>query len=139
MRALLVALALLAAPAAAAQVALGAQVGDPTGLSLKLGEGRGTVLLALGWDLDDSISVEGHYVLRARPLEASRVSFFYGPGLYLRDSDSSDADFGVSLGLGLETDLAPELELYGLLSPRLLLIDESEFDLGGGIGLRLRL
>lgn len=137
---LLVVVFLLAAPAASAQFAIGGQVGDPTGLSLKFGQGRGALLLALGWDLDDSISAEGHYVLRARRLQGTNdVTFFYGPGLYLRDSDGSETDFGVSLGLGLETSLTPDLELYGLLSPRLLLIEETDFDLGGGIGLRLRL
>lgn len=133
---------LVAAPAASAQFAIGGQAGDPTGLSLKFGDGAGAVLIAAGWDLDglDRVAAEGHYVLRARPLQGARtVQLFYGPGVFVRDSEASDADLGVSFGVGLEGDLTPEFELYGLLSPRLQLIDETDFEIGGGIGLRFRL
>ena len=142
MRLLSLALLLLAAPAASAQFAIGGQVGDPTGLSLKFGDGSGALIVAVGWDLDgfDSVSAEGHYVLRARPLRGTRaVSLFYGPGIFVRDSEASDTDLGVSIGVGLEGDIAQDFELYGLLSPRLQLVDETDFELGGGIGLRLRL
>ena len=54
-------------------------------------------------------------------------------------SNDADTDVGVSLGVGIETLLAPEIEIYGLLSPRLQLTDETDFDLGAGLGLRLRL
>ena len=40
------ALALLLAPEASAQLALGAQLGDPTGISAKCGQGRGAIILA---------------------------------------------------------------------------------------------
>ena len=130
--------ALLAAPASA-QLAIGGQVGDPTGLSLKFGEGRGAILLAVGWDLDESVSAEGHYLLRNRGLQGSRTaSLFYGPGVFFRTGGPQD-DFGVSLGVGLEADLTPEIEIYGLVSPRLQIIEDTDFDLGAGLGLRLRL
>lgn len=131
----------LLAPSASAQLAVGGQVGDPTGLALKLGAGRGAVLIAVGWDLDDSVSAEGHYVLSANRLSGTRsdVRLFYGPGVFLQSSENSDTRFGISLGVGLETLLTNDIELYGLVSPRLQLVDETDFDLGGGVGLRLRL
>ena len=142
MRTLLLALSLsLFAPAASAQLAVGGQVGDPTGLSLKFGGGRGALLVAVGWDLDDAVSAEGHYVLRTNRLSGTRsdVRLFYGPGVFLQSSDNSDTRFGVSLGIGLETLLTDDIEIYGLVSPRLQPVEETDFDLGGGIGLRLRL
>ena len=141
MRSLVLALVcLLAAPPAAAQLGIGGQVGSPTGLSLKLGQGRGAVLLAAGWDLDDAVEVEAHYLLRDRRLRGSstRTKVFYGPGAFVRTrNDNTDA--GVSLGLGLSAGLAPEIELYGLISPRLRLLDETDFELGAGLGLRVYL
>jgi hypothetical protein len=132
-------LALALAAPASAQFAIGGQVGDPTGLSLKFGQGSGSAILAIGWDLDESVSAEGHYLLRQRRLSGSRTaSLFYGPGLFLRTGGPRD-DFGVSLGVGLEARLAPELEVYGLVSPRLQIVEETDFELGAGLGLRLRL
>jgi len=135
---LLTLLASTAAPAAA-QLSVGGQIGSPTGLSVKLGAGPGALVVAAGWDLDDSVEAEVHYLLRSRPLQgARRTQLFYGPGVYI-DANSPDADLGISLGVGLETLLAPEIELYGIVSPRLRLIEETAFDLGLGLGLRLRL
>ena len=138
--ALLASAVLLAAPPAAAQLAVGGQVGSPTGLSLKVGQGRGAVMLAAGWDLDDAVEVEGHYLLRDRRLRGSRadVRVFYGPGAFVR-SRNDDTDAGVSLGVGLSAALAPEIAVYGLLSPRLQLVDGTDFELGAGLGLRLTL
>ncbi|MEM1114898.1 MAG: hypothetical protein AAF845_11325 [Bacteroidota bacterium] len=142
MRFLSLALLLLVAPAASAQFAIGGQIGDPTGLSLKFGGGPGALLVAVGWDLDgfDRVAAEGHYVLRTRPLQGTRTArLFYGPGVFVHAREEAEDDIGVSLGVGLEGDLSPDFELYGLLSPRLQLVDETDFDLGGGLGLRLRL
>lgn len=140
-RLLLPALALcLAAPPAAAQLAVGGQVGTPTGLSLKLGAGRGAVALAAGWDFDDAVEVEGHYLLRDRQRVGSsgRVGLFYGPGAFVR-AGNDDTDAGISLAVGLSAFLTREIELYGLLSPRLQLVDDTDVDLGAGLGLRLTL
>ena len=134
--------ALVFAPSASAQVSIGGQAGDPTGLALKFGQGQGAILTAIGWDLsgDDRINVEGHYMLRMRGLRSNRqVRLFYGPGVFASFGENRATRGGISLGIGLETDVVPDLELYGLLSPRLQLVDETEFDLGGGVGLRLRL
>ena len=136
---LLAAFAFLVTAPASAQFAIGGQLGDPSGFSLKFGQGSGSVILAVGWDLDESVTAEGHYLLRERRLQGSRTaSVFYGPGLFVRTGGPSD-DFGVSLGVGLEADLTPEIEVYGLVSPRLRLIEETDFDVGAGLGIRLKL
>jgi hypothetical protein len=135
-------LALLAAAPARAQLGIGGQVGTPTGVSLAFGQGPGTVLVAAGWDLggDDGVEVEGHYLLRDRRLAGSqtRVRVFYGPGAFIASRDD-DTEAGVSFGVGLAAPLVPELEAYGLLSPRLQLVDETDFDLGAALGLRFLL
>ena len=43
------------------------------------------------------------------------------------------------LAVDLRTDLVPEIEIYGLVSPRLQLIEDTDFDLGAGLGLRFKL
>lgn len=137
---LALAVAFLAAAPSSAQLSIGGQIGDPTGLSLKAGAGPGALLLGVGWDLDESVSAEGHYVLSARRVQGAdaNLALFYGPGLFL-SSNEVDTDFGVSFGIGLEALLTRDIELYGLVSPRLQLVDETDFDVGGGVGLRLRL
>lgn len=139
MRYLLLLAAFLAAPASA-QISIGGQVGDPTGLSLKLGSGQGALAIAVGWDLDDSVSGEVHYLLSNRRLRGSNapVSVFYGPGAFVVSNDNRTRA-GISLGVGLEALLTPDIELYGLVSPRLQLTDQTDFEVGGGVGLRLRL
>ncbi|MGB3542902.1 hypothetical protein [Rubrivirga sp.] len=139
MRYLILLAALVAAPASA-QLSIGGQVGDPTGLSLKLGSGQGALAIALGWDLDDSLKGEVHYLLSNNRLRSTRnpVYVFYGPGAFV-DTNDRRTRAGISLGVGLEAALTPDLELYGIVSPRLQLTDETDFEVGGGIGLRLRL
>ncbi|MEM1054902.1 MAG: hypothetical protein AAGI52_05205 [Bacteroidota bacterium] len=132
---------LLAAAPALAQTGLGAQIGDPTGLTLKLGQGRGSIALAAGWDLgdgDSQLSVEGHYILRetAIPGEAD-LALFYGPGVFFQAREDEDTTIGGSLGIGLSLFATRDIEFYGLVSPRLEVIPRSEFALGGGIGARL--
>ena len=139
MRYLILLAAFVAAPASA-QLSIGGQVGDPTGLSLKLGGGSGALAVAVGWDLDDSVKAEAHYLFSYDRLRRTRrpVYVFYGPGAFV-DTNDRRTRAGVSLGVGLEAVLTPDIELYGLLSPRLQLTDETDFEVGGGVGLRLRL
>ena len=146
MRTLLTAAAVLAlALPAQAQLAVGGQIGDPTGLSVKAGAGPGALLIAVGWDLGDAISAEGHYVLSNRRVQGAdaALSLFYGPGVFVkaRDNDRGDdsVSAGLSLGVGLEAGLTRDIEVYGLVSPRVRLVEDTGFELGGGIGLRLRL
>lgn len=128
-----------AAPAAHAQLGIGGQVGSPTGLSLKFGSGAGSVAVAVGWDLNDSVSAEAHYLFqdrRPRGARSSQTRVFYGPGAWVETNDSRTRA-GLSLGVGLGAFVNPDIEIYGIASPRLQLTDETAFRFGGGVGLRL--
>ena len=122
----------------AAQTALGAQLGDPTGITLKLGAGRGAIALAAGWNLSDDnsrISLEGHYFLRESRIQGDAdLALFYGPGVFVQARENRDAIAGASFGVGLSLRATRDIEIYGLVSPRLQLISETDFDLGGGVG-----
>ena len=135
----------LAAPNAHAQrgtFGIGGQIGDPTGLALKFNSGSNAFDLAAGWDLDDYLFVQGHLLLREARLQGSSSDFryFYGPGLFLgvrdgdRDRDGNTA-FGISFNAGLAY-YTGQIEIFGQLTPRLRLIDDTDFDIGGGLGIR---
>lgn len=122
---------------------IGGQVGDPTGLALKFGVGRGSVDAAVGWDLNDAVFGQLHYLLAENSLGSggTDIRVFYGPGGFIeaRDAgpgDEEDVDAGLSFNAGLSFYPAPEFEIFGQLTPRLGLIDETDFEAGGGIGLR---
>jgi hypothetical protein len=121
---------------------IGGQVGDPTGLALKFTSGARAFDLAAGWDLDDYLYVQGHLLLRERRLQgtASDFRYFYGPGLFvtIRESgrdDDDDVNFGISFNAGLSYYF-DAFEIFGQLTPRLQLVDDTDFDLGGAIGIR---
>ena len=100
MRALPLALVLLAAvPAASAQVGIGGLIGEPTGLTVKLGGGRGGVAVDVG--LDDALFVQAHYIVREQRLRGAGadVRFLFGPGGFFQDTEP-DATLGVSALLG---------------------------------------
>jgi hypothetical protein len=135
-------LILMAAPVRAqGGVGLGGQIGDPSGLTLKLyNPGRVSYDFLVAWDLDDFffLNVHGLYERRLNTTEDFR--FFYGPGGFLgfrdrpRDEDD-DAVLGISgtFGLGFYIE---QFEIFGQLTPRLALVPDTNGDLGGGIGVR---
>jgi len=140
---LLLALALLAPDAHAQRrgsFGIGGQVGDPSGLTLKLGTGP-AFDLAAGWDLSgpDRLFVQGHLLLAERALTGSPVGYFYGPGAFLATRERPGGDdvvaAGLSFNVGLNYYTGP-VELFGQLTPRLRLVDETDFDFGGAVGLR---
>ncbi|HEX8385269.1 MAG TPA: hypothetical protein VF576_03740 [Rubricoccaceae bacterium] len=136
MRSLLFALALLAAaPAASAQVGIGGLIGDPTGLTVKLGGGRGGVAVDVGFS--DDIFVQAHYIIRERSLRGTGedIRFLFGPGGFFQDSEP-DAYLGVSALLGLSWYITPEFELFGQVTPGISLTPETEGGVGGAAGLR---
>ena len=134
---------LLAAPDAHAQrgpFGIGGQVGDPTGLALKFASGRSAFDLAAGWDLDDYLFVQGHLLLRERrfPGATTDLRYFYGPGLFLAARDrggDDDLAFGFNFNAGISY-YVDAFEFFGQLTPRLQLVDDTDFDLGGGLGVR---
>lgn len=136
MRPLLLALALLAAvPAASAQVGIGGLIGDPTGLTVKLGAGRGGVAVDVG--LEDDLFVQAHYLVRETRLRGAGadVRFLFGPGGFFRDTEP-DPTLGLSALLGLSVYVTPEFELFGQVTPGISLTPETNSDIGAAVGLR---
>lgn len=124
-------------------VGLGLQVGDPSGLTLKFyNGGKASVDILAAWDLNDYLFLNVH-ALYHKPLGGARnVNFFYGPGAFLafyegnrRYDDDDYLGAGISGNLGLSV-FFDRFELFGQITPRLQVIERTNGDLGGGIGLR---
>lgn len=129
----------------AGDLGIGVQAGVPTGLSLRTyNPGKMDLDLLAAYDLDDFFFVNVHGVYDTHLGDNQVAHLFYGPGGFIgiRDTGgnevdgSNDIDAGISgtLGLGFMID---KVELYGRVTPRLSLIDETDFDVGGGLGFRV--
>ena len=126
---------LLAAPVASAQVGIGGLIGDPTGLTVKLGAGRGGLAIDVG--LDDNLFVQAHYIVRETRLRGAGadVRFLFGPGGFYQKRDGDDA-LGLSALLGLSVYVTPEFELFGQITPGIRLTPDTDGDVGAAVGLR---
>jgi hypothetical protein len=121
-------------------VGIGLQVGDPSGLTLKFyNAGKASVDILAAWDLNDYLFVNVH-ALYQKPLGSARNAyFFYGPGAFIafRERGRYEDYFGVGIsgnfGLNVFFD---QFELFAQITPRLQVIESTDGDLGGGIGLR---
>jgi hypothetical protein len=132
---------LMASPALAQRsIGIGGQVGDPTGVTVRIGSTGMAIDIAAGWNLSTNrIFAQAHYIpgqigLGVRP---AAVRLFYGPGGFIGagGSGNQDATFGVSFNTGLSLWTGP-LEFFGQITPRLQLVESTDFQLGGGVGLR---
>jgi len=132
----------LATPGLAQSVGLGGQIGSPTGVSLRIGSTGPAVDIAAGWNINnDHLFAQIHWVPSQIALGAAPATLraFYGPGAYAsvegRQGRDDRARFGVSFNAGLSFWFS-RVEVYGQLTPRLQLIDSTDFELGGALGLR---
>lgn len=127
---------------------VGIQFGEPSGLSMRIYQpGRMSADILLAWDLNDFFYANVHGTWE-KPLAGSGTfNFFYGPGVFigLRDRNDrglfyrdNDVNLGVSGTAGFNV-YADRLEIYLRVTPRLLLIDRTASDVGGGIGFRFYL
>lgn len=127
------------------RVGIGAQVGAPSGLTLKVhNPGAVGVDVLAAWDLRDELFLNAH-ALFEQSLGLSEIpsaTFFLGPGAYVgvffRGSRDA-AVVGVSGRAGVGAMLTDRIEVYGQLTPRIDLSPESVSDFGGGIGVRVYL
>lgn len=145
-------LAGLAATPAAAQssrppgrTGIGGQVGDPSGLTLKLYRGTGTRLdrafgvtavdVLAAWDLDDFLFVNVHAVAE-RPIPDSPLRYFIGPGAFVGiDTGPDDVAFGLSVAAGLNVFFDP-FEVFVQVIPRIKVVPDTRGTVGAGVGLR---
>lgn len=138
---------LAAAPAQAQRVpgaaGLGGQVGDPSGVSLKIYNPNALSYDFLAaWDLDDFFFTNVHG-LYERPLKLENTSgleYFFGPGAFIGFEDrgrEDDVVFGISGRIGVNIPLEDRFEFYVQFTPRISLVpNTTDSDLGGGLGVR---
>ena len=136
-------LLLVAAPPALAQdrysdTGVGAHVGDFTGLTIRHYPRTGFAYDGLAaWDLDDFVFVNVHGLYERR-FETSPLNYYFGPGAFLGLRGDGALGLGAS-GTGGFNYFAERFEVYIQLTPRLNLLPRTDFDLGGGLGLRFYL
>lgn len=130
---------------------LGIQFGDPSGLSLRFYQpGRMSADVLLAWDLNDErdfFYANVHGTWEKALAGSGKFNFFYGPGAFigLRERNNrglfdgdNDVNFGISGTAGFNV-YVERIEIYLRLTPRLLLIDRTTSDVGGGLGFRFYL
>ncbi len=132
---LALAAALFVAPTAHAQVGVGGLIGDPTGLTVKLGVGRGAV--AVDVDLRGDIYGQLHYLVREQRLRGAGadVRFLFGPGVLVGEA-GNDTAIALSALLGLSWYADRQFEIFGQLTPRLFVSPDTDGDVGAAFGIR---
>lgn len=131
-----------AAQSPAGSFGLGGQIGDPSGITVKLYRRPGFAYdLLAAWDLDDFFFLNGH-ALYENPIPDSPLRYYLGPGVVVgfRDDDpprrsEDDVIVGISGQFGLNF-FVEQFEVFLQLTPRLHVIPETDGDIGGGVGLR---
>lgn len=124
----------------AGNVGIGGQLGDPSGLTLKLYQRPGFAYEFLGaWDLNNFIFLNAH-ALYERPIPDSPLRYYLGPGVLvgIREGDGDDDDdvvVGISGEFGVNF-FVERFEVFLHLTPRLGIIPDTDGEIGGGIGLR---
>ncbi|NND72177.1 MAG: hypothetical protein HKN43_11440 [Rhodothermales bacterium] len=142
--AILIALAFAAfavAPESAAQyntLAVGAEIGSPTAVTVLVPTEKRYAFEFLGaWDLDDFLFLNAHALVTRATDDYPELHAIWGIGAFvgIRDNASSSATLGISGKFGAGYDIEP-FEVYVHLTPRFELMPETDFHLGGGLGLR---
>lgn len=122
-------------------IGLGGQIGEPSGVTLKVYNPRSVSYDVLAaWDLDDFFFLNAHALYERHLGDTPNVHFFFGPGGFIGVNDrprgeEDDAVAGISGTFGLDF-LIERFEIYGQITPRLEVVPETEGDIGGGLGLR---
>lgn len=128
-----------------AQVAIGFQVGDPTGLSIQFQSsgGRMTPDLLVAYDFDDYFFANLHGLWFSSLDHTGRFAFYYGPGLFVATrpgwkdyKDRTRLGFSGNFGLRLRFS---RVELFAQVIPRLGILPSTGFGAGSGVGLRFLL
>lgn len=138
----------VAAPAEAQRipgaVGLGGQVGDPSGVTIKIYNPGGVSYDFLAaWDLNDFffLNMHGQYERSLQLENVSGVEYFFGPGAFVGVRDRAapvEDDFvlGISGRIGINVPLENRFEFYAQFTPRINLVPDTNGDLGGGLGVR---
>ena len=155
MRKLVILSVLAIATPASADVAIGAFIGEPTGLDVKLGLSRNSALdLLFGWyshwndrdRIDDGAYAHVTYLVTPLVTTGSSVIVPLRIGIggaVFDDAGRFDQDLHLALRLPLEIALVfrrSPIEIYGEIALKATIIDGGDnhpfLDLDGGIGIR---
>ena len=123
----------------ASDIGIGGQIGEPSGVTLKLYQRPGFAYEFLAaWDLDTFFFLNGH-ALYERPIPDSPLRYYLGPGLIIgiRQDSGNETDLvvGISGQAGVNF-FVERFEVFLHLTPRLDVIPSTDGEIGGGIGLR---
>lgn len=123
-------------------IGIGAQVGQPTGLTVKIYRPTTSIDFLAAWDWDDFFFLNVHGIFDHSLNDKHTIHFFYGPGGFvgLRDREGIDdeVELGLSGSFGIDF-LIDRLEIFAQATPRLALVKATNFDMGGGVGIRIYL
>lgn len=127
-------------------VGLGGQIGEPSGLTLKVyNESAPSYDFLAAWSFADDFFFLNAHAQWNQNLNAQNVNqgfeWFFGPGAFIgvADRDNSQDDeavLGVSGRIGLNFIVNRQFEIYGQVTPRISVIPDTEGDVGGGLGFR---
>jgi hypothetical protein len=127
-------------------VGVGGQLGDPSGVTLKIYNAGAPSYDVLGaWSSVNEFFFLNAHALFEEPISADNLDqpleWYVGPGGFVGTFDNGgpfggEAVIGVSGTIGLQMVLADHFEIYLQATPRFALIPETEGDIGGGLGLR---
>lgn len=127
-------------------VGVGGQVGDPSGVTLKLyNQGAPSYDVLGAWSSVNDFFFLNAHALFENTIPADNVDqpleWYIGPGGFVGTFEgggpfSGEAVIGISGTVGIQMVLANHFELYLQATPRFALIPGTEGDIGGGLGLR---
>lgn len=120
-------------------VGIGGQIGNPSGVTLKVYRPNfPSYDILAAWDLDDFFFVNVHGLYERHLGNTERVHFFFGPGGFLGVDERPGDDeviAGLSGRVGLNV-IIERFEIYGQVTPRISVVPDTEGDIGGGLGIR---
>ena len=120
------------------RIGIGAQVGDPTGMTLKIYQRKDLAYHVLAaWNLDDFFSINAHLAFE-HPITDSPLRYFLGPGLLLgweKRAKDTELRAGISVLAGLNFFME-KFEVFLAATPNLRLVPNTVATVGGAVGLR---
>lgn len=122
-----------------ARTGIGIIVGEPTGISIRVGN---FPILGIAWSVvDNYFHVHCDYWLANKKMDRSLYGY-YGLGVKLTGNEKGAADdvqLGARVPFGLRYYVAPRVELFAEVVPGMRVIPDTDFDIDGGIGVRFYL